>query len=579
VPLAALAAVALLWCIGLFARGYWTPDEPREAALAASMVAHLQSLPMLADQPFAEKPPLAYWFAGLSQRAFGAGPARARLPQFAYALLAFCAVFMLARGLVGAAHPAARSVAWTSALLFASAALACQVQVWLATDALLLAGVCVALAGMHAALAADGEDAPGRRARWRGYLAMHAGLTLAFFAKNFAGWLVPALAFLCFIAWEQRWRELRRPEPYLAGLLPAALIVAWVSAVAVRPDGAHVLRVLFLDNIVGRVLPLADAGGATYSDGHRNAPGKYLFELPAYLLPWTFVCIGALAAAWRAARGSAQAALRSAWRFALCAALPGLVVLSLAATARGIYAAPCMPGFALLAGLWCAEAAPSAAWRWALGATRVLVVLVVAAVIALTLALQWTTARAGAATLVASLAAGVCALVWALRARDLARLAASWCLLLSLGALALLGAVDRTQDLAALAKRVTHGAGAAPLLLWDPDETTLAWAQLYVPAGRWSAIDATHADAAGRLAWQLRAAPDTVVVSLVRGKGWSPVRWREYLRPRSIASVSVSMIPPSLAAREPLLAAARLSITARVERPGGRGYLLWKESP
>ena len=31
-PLGALSAVLLLvWCVGIFGRGYWTPDEPREA--------------------------------------------------------------------------------------------------------------------------------------------------------------------------------------------------------------------------------------------------------------------------------------------------------------------------------------------------------------------------------------------------------------------------------------------------------------------------------------------------------------------------------------------------------------------
>jgi hypothetical protein len=29
-----LLALLLAWGVGLFARSYWTPDEPREAALA-----------------------------------------------------------------------------------------------------------------------------------------------------------------------------------------------------------------------------------------------------------------------------------------------------------------------------------------------------------------------------------------------------------------------------------------------------------------------------------------------------------------------------------------------------------------
>ena len=67
------AALALLWCLGLFARGYWTPDEPREAALAASVSTHALALPVLGGVTFAEKPPLTYWLAGASMAAFGHG--------------------------------------------------------------------------------------------------------------------------------------------------------------------------------------------------------------------------------------------------------------------------------------------------------------------------------------------------------------------------------------------------------------------------------------------------------------------------------------------------------------------------
>ena len=76
-----LAALVVLWCTGLFGRGYWTPDEPREAALAASMSAHPAALPSLAGVRFAEKPPLSYWLSGASMRLFGTNPAAARLPQ------------------------------------------------------------------------------------------------------------------------------------------------------------------------------------------------------------------------------------------------------------------------------------------------------------------------------------------------------------------------------------------------------------------------------------------------------------------------------------------------------------------
>ena len=40
------------------------------------------------------------------------------------------------------------------------------------------------------------------------------------------------------------------------------------------------------------------------------------------------------------------------WRFAVAASLPFLAILSVAATARDVYAAPVLLGIAMLAGLW-----------------------------------------------------------------------------------------------------------------------------------------------------------------------------------------------------------------------------------
>jgi len=408
---------------------------------------------------------------------------------------------------------------------------------------------------------------------------MHLGLTLAFFAKNFAAWMVPVLAFLCFIAWERRWRELLRWEFYVGALLPLGCIAAWVAAVAAQPDGAHSLRVLFWNNLYGRALPLAAPAGESYSSGHPNSPGKYLLEFPLYLLPWTIVAAFALAAAWRGAR--VVSAARAAWRFALCAAFPGLLLLSLAATARGIYAAPCMIGFALLIALW-AAGTPQA--RRPLSATAVLIMLLAAVVLAAAVALQWTVERASWPVFVVGMLACMVVIGWNLRAwrgaergaaGQLLSLAASWSLLLSLGTFGILAAVNRTQDTGALATGVARAAAPNPLLLWNPDETTLAWAQLYLPADSWSAVDAASASATAQLAQRLQAAPATVVVSLIPGRGWSWEKWRAYLRPHAMTA-SLSMIPSSLAARERALAAAGLSVTTRIERPGGRGYLLWR---
>jgi 4-amino-4-deoxy-L-arabinose transferase-like glycosyltransferase len=551
--LAAFALLGLAWCLLLFGRSYWTPDEPREAALAASVAQRPAALPTLAGQLFAEKPPLTYWLAGASQRLLGATPAATRLPQLAAALLSLLAVMSLARSLAGA------RAAWVAGLLCASTELFLQVGVWLDTDAWLLAGVCVALAGMQAGIAARTGGA-----RLRGYLVMHAGLTLAFFGKNFAAWMVPVLAFIAYVAWEKRWRELLGREFWIGALLPIACIGTWVARVAAMPGGDAALRVLFYNNLVGRALAGQAAGQFDYASGHANWPGKYLVELPLYLLPWTPLALYGL---WRALRNARV----PAWRFALCAALPGLALLSFAATARGIYAAPCMPGFALLAVLAWREAAPPADARAAPAARGLRVALALCALCIALLALVLLALTLGLARSVlapVALATGVsvlgCLAALVIAARPaLPRLLLAWCLLLSAGAWAPVAAFDRTQDLAALAARILARAGGHPLLLWQPDETTQAMAALYFPAGGWQVVDAAHpmpppdAKVQARL---LVAAP---------GGSWKGARWREYLR-----SGALDQGPPPRAG--PVVAG--YGAGALVERPGGRGYLLWQPS-
>ncbi|TLY66777.1 MAG: phospholipid carrier-dependent glycosyltransferase, partial [Gammaproteobacteria bacterium] len=236
-------ALAPLWVTGMFGRGLWTPDEPREADIAWRMSRQSdRTLPQLAGTPFLEKPPLSYWMSGAAISLLGDSAAAERAPNLLYA-----AVTAVAVGALALSMDTGAVAALIAALVAASALTAFRVAVWLAPDACLLAGNALALLG-----AWRGTRAPPGPAKAAGYTLMHLGAAVGFMAKSAPGWLVPAMALLTLIVWERRWSELRRWELYAGLALQGLIIGPWVLAVARSEHGADALRALFWNNVVGR---------------------------------------------------------------------------------------------------------------------------------------------------------------------------------------------------------------------------------------------------------------------------------------------------------------------------------------
>jgi 4-amino-4-deoxy-L-arabinose transferase len=554
-------AIALLlsWCIGMFGRGYWTPDEPREADIAWRMSWQAdRAVPLLAGEPFCEKPPFTYWLAAVPTKLLGKEAWAARLPNLLYALITALAVGLLA------ARSAGRFAGLAGAAAVSTFLLSYQTAIWLATDAPLLAFVSIALLGTYI-----GFYAGTRTERLRGYLLMHTVLALGFLCKSAAAWMVPALAILTLSLWERRWRELLRWELYVGLLVQAAIILSWVWFVYRGNDGAEHLKIFFWNNLVGRFAAVDAPPELQYAAAHRNSPGKYLLELPMYLFPWTLLVIAAARRAWRQRRSS-QPGNRTV-RFALAASLPALLVLSLAATARNIYLAPALPGFALLVAWWAREilAGPD---EWDIRAVRGTAVLLGLGVAAFAAALI--IAGAGPASplfLALSIAIsliGLCAAaVLAARAWAAARnhaVQALWALLLAFCALLIGPAsqvykrVDSWQDLAKIGRAVQLDTANRPLVLLAPDETTRAIIDMYA---RTSAvrvegpIDAAWID---RVRAITKAAPQSFFLSQLPNP--SPqLPWRA--KPKAVVSPS-------------WYAAANLQWIESYALPNGRRYAL-----
>ena len=477
------AALLLLWCVGLFGRGFWTPDEPREADLAWRMSWQSdKAVPLLAGDPFCEKPPLTYWAAAVPIATFGMHAWSTRLPNLLYALITALSIGLIARRLTGTIASLAAAAAISTFLL------GYQTVIWFATDAPLLAFVSLALLGLQLGFYAENS-----RTRWSGYTLMHGALALAFLSKSAFAWLVPVLSLLTLIAWERRWRELLRWELYAGLPLQAALILGWVWTVYAGPDGLAHLKVFFWNNLAGRLTAVDAPAELQYATAHRNSPGKYLLEMPLYLSPWLLLVIAAARRAWLARAESPQGA--RVLRFAVASSVPALLVLSFAATARNVYFAPALPGIAVLLGWWVQQSA-AARDRWDVRALRgtsvsiVLAALAASAVLAILAydsqafaqlqPLQMTLAAAGIAV---ALYLAVDSWRSANHADGMSAIGSlffAYCSLLIAPAWLAYSQIDRWQDLQQLGAQIQKDTAGHPLLLLGPDETTRAFVDLYV---------------------------------------------------------------------------------------------------
>jgi 4-amino-4-deoxy-L-arabinose transferase-like glycosyltransferase len=566
--IAVLLALAPLWIVGILRQTYWTPDEPREADIVWRMSFQQdQSLPQLAGAPILEKPPLYYWIAAGAVRAIGSQPWVVRLPNLLYASVATLAVFLLAYGWVGVTG--ARMAGITAG----SFVLSLQVAIWLATDAALVAAVSVSLLGLYRGLHAS----PGRqKLAW--YLLMHASMALGFMVKSGAALMVPVMTLITLVIWERRLAELRRWELWAGVLLQGAVIVPWIVAIAVGNSGHEHLVAFFWWNLAGRLLPLKAAPGIDFSPGHRNWFGKYFLEAPLYLLPWTFVCVAALRRAWTAVHEPSR--LRSAWRFTAAASLPALLLLSVSATARGIYAAPVLPAMGLMVGLWAADrgAQPDEfdlrMTRWTIYLVASLVVLGMAAIPPLSAAAMQAAIpplRTGAIVVAGSTMAVIAlALAWRRLRRGAPRRAIyavyaanlAWLCAISSASFP---AIDQQHDLSSIGRALAGDLEGRTLVLWRPDETTRAFIDMEF-GGRDRAVAST--DDMAHLVAVLEREPDARVLLQMPGHADGPMS--EWLRRYGVRSRTRPSQPVEWAD----LVERGLVVNNSYDVPDGRRYSL-----
>jgi 4-amino-4-deoxy-L-arabinose transferase-like glycosyltransferase len=337
--------------------------------------------------------------------------------------------------------------------------------------------------------------------------------------------------------------------------------------------------VFFWNNLAGRFAHVDAPQALQYASGHRNSPGKYLVELPLYLWPWTLLVAAALRRAWLALRAARAGAgmpteLRPV-RFALAAALPSVALLSVAATARNIYLAPALPGFALLLGWWTTLESRDRWDDWALRATAHLMLAAMLLFAAAGSVLFASSAPRGSLA-IGALGLAAAALL-AIRAESAARheqtrraqlaLLLAYCVLLSVPAWPLYREVDGWQDLPSVARAIASDARGRPLILMAPDETTQAIIDMYARSE--PVVVPGPLDTASLTALRERLArePDALIVTLLPGRELvgAFLRYAERFKPG--ARALDDQLPP-------WIAASGLTVAHRYALPNGRRYAL-----
>jgi 4-amino-4-deoxy-L-arabinose transferase-like glycosyltransferase len=457
--------LGVLWVAGIATRSVWTPDEPREYALAVNMLHSGQyAVPQLAGQPFAEKPPLTYWASMAAMKLFGTSPIIARLPNLFYGLCTVVCSALLAAFIVPV--PKRRTAAALTAIVAGTAWLNYLHTIWLATDAPLLAASALAMLGAWL-----GPTAATTRLRLIGYALFYLGLTAAFMAKNILGLIAPAMTLGLFILWERRWRALLHWPLWIGLMLSIGAVGAWIHAVSRQPDGSALLRVFLWDNSIGRFFPVATTGD--YRTGHLNSPGKLLLEVAVGLLPWLFI---ASSASWLALRTAFKAVgeNRSVARFLVVATWPLLLLLSCSSTVRDVYALPSMIAFSAVIGWsWAQRESASTPTRWTLrigGAFFWILALLIPT-------LANGSPFNGMVSFLGILSIALL-LAWAARLlRNITVLTQGLAVFTSgLTAFLVLASpiIERGQDLSSVAHRASALAAARPILLTSRDETMAA---------------------------------------------------------------------------------------------------------
>ena len=331
-----LLLVTLVLLFGQFDHQLWTPDEPREAAIALEMYRSGDwVVPTLGGRSFIEKPPLFYMAALPFLDGFASWLGITNTLRLAGVVWA--AGMLLFTGLLAYRLLGNRSAALWSVIALGTMEGFIINTHWIRTDSALAFFVVFTLWAFAEYYLAH-----------RNLMAIIAGLGLAgcFMAKGpigpltvFFGWL-PLFLFAARKAVNEKSVPVFIFQHLLVLLFFILPVAAWVRELINHVDGDALWHEWFWQNQVGRLT------GTSTELGHikKGAYLYYLWGMVEYTIPWLpFIVYWG----WQTVKQREWSRERL---LLLCWALGTLLLLTLSSTKRTLYLFPLLPVFAIMLG-------------------------------------------------------------------------------------------------------------------------------------------------------------------------------------------------------------------------------------
>ena len=278
---------ALLLIAVMFARGYWSPDEPDFAQCVKEMRERGEwLLPYLNGQPYSEKPILFYWCMKASAIAFGKltgglgfqhGIAAwaLRLPSVAASIAFMAAFHRWARRFLQ------KDVANLAAIVLATTPLwfwqSQFIQIDLLFSALLAWAWLCWLAGYLLLRGQAETRRDGEHGAW--FLKAWAFLALAFLAKGPLALVLSFLVFGAFLAWQKDGKALLKMRLGMGALIFLLIAAPWSVMMAMKAGPHYVYELLVHQNFER----------ATRAWDHVQPFYQYLIYMLGDFFPWVLL--------------------------------------------------------------------------------------------------------------------------------------------------------------------------------------------------------------------------------------------------------------------------------------------------